>query len=308
MDVRLLDLDGGLADQAALAAYRPAAFNLRPWGPKIRLACRFGRYRAFERALADRLGGPTDAAPRATLYGSGDFHHVSLALLRRQPRPFNLLVVDNHPDWMRRVPVMHCGTWVWHAARLPLLHTIYHVGGEVDFDNYYRWLAPWPLLRAGKIRVFPAVRRLTRGAWAHVGNEPVRPERGEPTTAERVARLLAPHRADLAAWPLYVSVDKDVMTAADAVVNWDSGFLTLNEVLLLLHAFREAADDQLAGFDTTGDRSVVEVAGAFRRFLHATEHPSLSADPAAGQKNGAVNAALLAAVGVAADAPARQAG
>src|SRR5205823_6657374 len=109
-----------------------------------------------------------------TFCGSGDFHHVSLALVRRLAGPFNLLVVDNHPDWMRGIPLLHCGTWLYHAARLPQLRRVFHAGGDVDFDNYYRWLAPWPLLRADKVRVFPARRPFRRGPWARVANEPLR--------------------------------------------------------------------------------------------------------------------------------------
>src|SRR5262249_33304584 len=142
----------------------------------IRLACSFRRFRLFEKALAELFGTETDTRPALTLCGSGDFHHVGLALLRRQTRPFNLLVLDNHPDWMRGVPFLHCGTWLYHAAQLPLVRHIFHVGGDVDFDNYYRWMAPWHLLRSGKITVLPAVRRFRRGPWAQIANEPLRPD------------------------------------------------------------------------------------------------------------------------------------
>ncbi len=293
MDVRILDLDGGPAQQESLARFRPETLDLKQWGPRLRLACRFARFRAFERELAEQLGSSTDASPCATLYGSGDFHHVSLALVRRLREPFNLLIIDNHPDWMHSVPVLHCGTWVWHAARLPLLQTVYHVGGEVDFDNYYRWLAPWSLLRSGKVRVFPAIRRFTRGAWSAVPNDCLRIRPEEPCAAERIAGLLAPHCADLASRPLYISVDKDVMPAAEAVVNWDSGYLSLEEVQSVVAVFQNAAGGRLAGFDTTGDRSPVRVQGWLRNFLHLTEHPALPVEPTASVRNGAVNAALL---------------
>src|SRR5207245_2357963 len=122
-------------------------------------------------ALAGALGVAHDAAPSLTFVGSGDFHHVSLALVRRQPGPINLLVLDNHPDWMRGVPVLHCGTWLSHAVRLPQVRTVFHVGGEVDFDNAYSWLAPWPELRSGKIVVLPAVRRFRGARWGRVRHQ-----------------------------------------------------------------------------------------------------------------------------------------
>ena len=243
--------------------------------------------------LADRLGGGTDPEPVVTFVGSGDFHHVSLALLRRLTRPFNLLVIDKHPDWMRGVPLLHCGTWLNHAARLPLVRHVFHVGGDLDFDNAYRWLAPWGLLRERRVTVFPARQRFRRGRWANLNHEPLRADPHTPVSGERMEQLLAPHRDELARWPLYVSLDKDVMRADEAVVNWDSGDLALGEVAAVLAGFREAAAD-LAGMDMVGDWSPVEVRGAFRRLLHWLEHPALTVHTdQARQVNEHVNLALL---------------
>src|SRR5215470_5731642 len=175
MEIRILDLDGSLTEQHdLLARHRPTVGSTREWGPAIRLACGFGRFRHFEQHLRDVLGGATDDRPAVTLYGSGDFHHVSLALLRRLRTPVNLLVLDNHPDWMRGLPFLHCGTWLYHAARLPQVQRIFHVGGDVDFDNAFRWMAPWPQLQSGKITVFPAVRRFERGPWRRIPHTPLR--------------------------------------------------------------------------------------------------------------------------------------
>ena len=300
MHVRILDFDGSVSAQTNLVRDTDAAVcSARDWGPGIRLACGFSRYRGLERALADRLGSTDDAAPAVTFLGSGDFHHVSLALLRRLTRPFNLLILDKHPDWMRRVPLMHCGTWVNHAARLPLARRVFHVGGDLDFDNAYRWLAPWDLLNQGRITVLPAVRRYQRGRWASLKHEPLRSEPDVALTFDRLEELLTPYRTDLARWPLYVSVDKDVLRPADAVVNWDSGYLELSEATAVLQAFRRAAGDDLAGIDLVGDWSPVVVQGILRRLLHWTEHPSLKVDADdARWRNEQTNLALLAAVGV----------
>ncbi len=294
MNLRILDLDGSLIAQRGLLRLHPRTCDVYGWGPRIRLACGFGRFDRFEQALADRLGGPVDNGPWMTFYGSGDFHHVSLALLRRQTRPLNLLVLDNHPDWMRGLPFLHCGTWLYHALQLPQVCRVFHVGGDVDFDNAYRWLAPWPELREGRIQVFPAVRRFHRGAWQKIEHWPLRQDADTPLTAERLEELLRPYRRQLARWPLYISLDKDVMTPADAVVNWDSGHLRLSEVADILKGFVAAADGNLIGMDVVGDWSPVCVQGTFRRLFHWTEHPSLAVDPAdAGRRNEATNLTLL---------------
>jgi hypothetical protein len=298
MDVRILDLDGSLTVQRGLRSYRPVLHAAGDWGPRIRLACSFARFRRFERALAERLGTAADDTPWLTLYGSGDFHHVSLALVRRLIQPFNLLVIDNHPDWMTRLPFLHCGTWLYHASRLPLVRNVFHLGGDVDFDNSFRWLAPWRLLRSGRIAVFPAVRRYRAGAWDRVPHEPLRPAPDERLTHGRLATLLEQHREELERWPLYVSLDKDVMQTADAAVNWDSGHLDVEEVQTILDVFRDWSRDQLAGMDIVGDWSPVRLQGLFREVFHLTEHPDLSVTAGeARRRNERTNQMLLAAVG-----------
>ena len=278
MDVRILDLDGALTPQTDLVRGRRVVDGLRPWAPLIRIACGFGRFRRFEQALADRLGGASDEAPHLTFYGSGDFHHVSLALVRRLREPFNLLVLDNHPDWMCGVPFLHCGTWLRHASLLPMVRRIFHVGGDVDFDNSYRWMAPWRQLHEGRICVIPGWRRFRRGGWSRIDHEPLRPAPDALSVRSRVEKLLRPHLDELARRPLYISLDKDVMAPAESVVNWDSGRLTMPEVGFVLDAFTAAAGGRLAGMDVVGDWSPVELRGWFRWMFHLTMHPPLAVD------------------------------
>jgi hypothetical protein len=300
MHVRILDLDGSVSAQTNLVRHTRAFVRpARDWGPLIRLGCLTSRFNAFERDLADRFGCADDSDPACTFIGSGDFHHVSLALLRRLTQPFNLLVLDKHPDWMRRIPLMHCGTWLNHAARLPLARRVFHVGGDLDFDNPWRWLAPWDLLASKRITVLPAVRRFHRGRWIGVAHQSLRPDLDCNVTRDRLEELLTPYRDDLANYPLYISVDKDVLQVADGVVNWDSGHLELSEATAVLEAFCAAAGHNLAGMDLVGDWSPVTVQGLFRRMLHWTEHPVLNVDADhACYRNEQTNLQLLAAAGI----------
>lgn len=294
MKLRILDLDGSVTAQPGLQRLRPPVHAAQDWGARIRLACTFARFWEFQRRL-ETLFGPVDDTPPLTLYGSGDFHHVTLALLRRLTTPFNLLVLDKHPDWVRRVPVLHCGTWLAHALQLPGLRRVFHVGGDLDFDNAYRWLAPWGELRSGRIVVLPAVRRFKRGAWAAVPHETLRAEPATPATPERLDELLAPYRADLSGAPLYITVDKDVLNPDTAVVNWDSGELTSAEARAVVEAFTAAARGRLAGVDLVGDWSPVRVDGWFRKLLHWTEHEPRPVDAAdAARRNEATNLGLIA--------------
>jgi hypothetical protein len=297
MHVRILDLDGSVAAQRDLV-WRSYArvVSLQDWGPRIRMGSSFATYRRFETACASRCLDQADE-PVLTFYGSGDFHHVTLGLLRRLQQPFNLLVLDKHPDWMRGIPVMHCGTWINHALRLPNIRRVFHLGGHLDFDNAFRWLAPWRVLRSGALTVLPAVRPFTRGRWRDVPNQPLRQAVDEAVTAARLEKLLADSRTDLAKYPLYISLDKDVMRADDAIVNWDSGHLQLSEVQCILNWFFSACCGRLVGMDILGDWSPVRMRGLMRRVLHWTEHPALKVDPAqAAQLNGAINLRLVETV------------
>src|ERR1043165_4147411 len=174
MRIRVIDLDGSIpAQDRLLRTFRPDVYDLRRWGPKIRLACRWERFYRFERQL-DRFLGSADSEPMVSFVGSGDFHHVTLAFLRRLRQPCNLLVLDKHPDWMRGMPFLHCGTWLHHAARLPNVRRVFHLGGPTDFDNDFRCLAPPQWIHSGKIVPIPAVRSFGKGFWRHLPQKPLR--------------------------------------------------------------------------------------------------------------------------------------
>ena len=291
--LRVLDLDGSLAAQTGFLPCADADWvPAREWGPQIRLACRFAAFDRFEKWLSDSL---PPIGSDITLYGSGDFHHVTLALLRRIPGSFNLLVLDKHPDWMRGIPFLHCGTWLRHALRLPGLRRVFLCGGESDFDNSYRWLAPWTELCSGRVIVFPAQRRFIRGGWARVPCQPLISEGVAPEEMLRIA--LAPFHQELARHRLYVSIDKDVLTAEDAAVNWDSGLLRLPEAVAVVETFLAAAGADFVGADLLGDWSPVRLAHWLNRLCNRLDHPSPAHEAAAAaQRNATANLAFLRAL------------
>lgn len=291
--VRVLDLDGSLAAQAGLFPVGgPGWIPARDWGPRVRLACPFATFRRFRAWLDEAL---PDDGPAVTLYGSGDFHHVTLALLGRLRGPFHLLVVDGHPDWMRGIPFLHCGTWLRHALRLPGLRRVFHCGGEADFENGYRHLAPWHAIRSGRVVVFPSRRRFARGRWSRLDVRPLLADAASP--AEVLRDALRPFRDELGAIPLYASIDKDVLVADDAAVNWDSGHLRLSDAASVVATFVDAAGGRLAGADLLGDWSPIRLGHPLNRLCDRIDHPSPSHDPvAAAARNLLANAALLRAL------------
>lgn len=277
MNLQVLNFDDALLRQRPfLDAHDPNIIDFRDWGPQIRMGCSFPRFRRFEEELDAALGN--DPAPALTMLGSGDFHHVTLALLRRLPEPFVLLILDNHPDWMAGVPFLHCGTWLRHALKMPTLERVIHLGGNADFDNAFRFVAPKNRLRDRTILITPGEHSLLRGFWKGVPNEPLIDHSPAQMTGSRLEALLVELAPLLNQKNIYVSFDKDVLTADDAVVNWDSGKLRLPHALEILDGIFESCDARLVGMDVCGDWSPVVTQGAFRRCLHWLEHPRLSID------------------------------
>jgi hypothetical protein len=278
MRVRVFDLDGSItSQQRLLRTFRPDVFDLQRWGPSLRLACRWGRFHRFERWLDRAVGRHDNREAQLTFLGSGDFHHLTLALLRRLNHPVNLLVLDKHAGWNRGLPFLHCGNWLRHAAQLPNVKRIFHVGGE-NFDDNQRWLAPKQLLQDDKIVVWPARRRFHRGFWRSIAHQPVRSHADTLIHAEHIEEILWPHLEQLQRWPLFVSLDKDVLWMPESVTNWDSGCLELNEIQDLLDFFLKAAGNELVGMDVVGDWSAVRTQGLLRSFLNWSERSSSSHD------------------------------
>lgn len=303
MNLQILNFDDAVLRQRQfLNAFDPDVIDFRDWGPKIRLGCSFPQFRRFEEELHTTLSD--DPAPVATMLGSGDFHHVTLALLRRLREPFVLLILDNHPDWMGGFPFLHCGTWLNHALKMPGLQRVIHLGGNVDFENAYRFVAPKNQLRDRRILIAPGQNSLHRGFWKGLPNEPLVDHSPTEMTGSRLEALLAEMTPLLSQQNVYVSIDKDVLVADDAVVNWDSGNLRLPHALEILSGLFESCAARLVGLDICGDWSPVVTQGLFRRCLHLVEHPRLAIDPATADRiNDETNVALMQTLCRAMDMP-----
>lgn len=82
-----------------ITQYAPEMVDLATFGPPLRIDCSFAQFWAFENEFARKTGKKSDDVienePLVTFYGSNDFHHLTLALVRRFRQPFN--IVQRHP-------------------------------------------------------------------------------------------------------------------------------------------------------------------------------------------------------------------
>ena len=184
--------------------------------------------------------------PPFVLYGSGDFHHVTAALVAKSAVA-TVIVFDNHPDWDIRPPHWACGGWVNRGLELPRVRRI-SVWGCGNFE------LNWPMRIFGDRRAdvygwrerYPKRGRMTRDNWRSLFREFAKSIQGS----------------------VYVSVDMDCLQ--DAVTNWESGLFTAEDVAWAIRQL----PDVIAG-DICGAYSAPVYARRRQRFAAEWDHPEL---------------------------------
>lgn len=152
---------------------------------------------------------------------SGDYHYVSLFFLERIRQPFTLLLLDHHSDCMESAfggGLLTCGSWVLQALQtLPQLKRVVMIG-PADEDGTGQWL-----------------RRQERVIWV---------------TEEEFPKESVFLMQQLKEYPVYLSLDKDVLSAKEAVTDWSQGSMQLTDIA----AFLQEVKPTLLGADICGEQ------------------------------------------------------
>lgn len=266
----------------------------RDLGPALRLWSRTATLAELKRRIAACL--PSRGEAEVVFAGSGDFHHVTPLLLERAAAeaggPVTVIHFDNHPDWVRTAPGLHCGSWVGRAARLEGVARVITVGVcSPDIGRAKASQGDLALIAEDRLDLF---------AWTAPdgGDEVVLAGRAWPTIAALgEAAFLDRLEAAVPSRAVYVTIDKDVLRAEDAVTNWDQGRASLDFVMAAIRRLAETR--RVVGADVVGDWSTpVYGGGAGARLLKRGEamldQPWSRPEPAeASVVNEAVNLRLL---------------
>lgn len=268
---------------------RRVVIPLPRWRERLRFACSARALRSFGRSLEAML--PADAGTVFT--GSGDFHHLSLPLIQRvsaQRGPLEVVVFDNHPDNMRFPFGVHCGSWVRRVAALPGVTHVHVVGiTSTDIGPAHAWENQlWPLL-SGRLTYWSVGASV---AWARpLGlRRAFRNFDDTGSMLEAFGRRIARSQV-----PVYLSIDKDVLSAEDARTNWDQGCMRETELSAAIERLR----GRIVGSDITGEVSQARYSQWWKRMLSALDQqpPVPAAQLAAWQaQQHAVNQRLLAVI------------
>lgn len=254
---RVLDLDGSVAGRVVADVVPLLALQDR-----FRFGCSLGDLRWLAGSLDAALG----PSPGVVFLGSGDFHHLSLLLIERAARAgaLEVVVLDNHPDNMRWPGGIHCGSWVRHVVSLAAV-THVHVLGITSPDisasrlwqNYLL-----PLLR-GKLTYWSVGRPAT---WLHrfAGRTAFR---NFDSPDELCDAFCAEQRQRGAGAPVYLSIDKDVLSPTQVTCNWDQGCFEEPHLLRALTALH----GRIVGCDITGEISAHQYRSRWKRWASALD-------------------------------------
>lgn len=278
----ILDFDGTVTDIAA-----------NEWVVDLtdqQEAIRFGCSRQSFRALQNKVMAQLPEAYGCVFMGSGDYHHVTQMLLQQLPQAqdIQLIVCDNHPDNMRYPFGIHCGSWVNWASRLPQVKQIHVIGicsGDIGLKHAWENnLSPfirqklhyWSIgVNANWLSV------IGRGQYSHVF-----------ANADALMQAFLASMSDL---PVYLSIDKDVLSTEVVKTNWDQGQFMDTHLFDLIEACR----GQLIGCDVTGDISEYQYQSLFKRLLSGLDGQneiSMAEVAEWQQAQNALNRRLLAAL------------
>lgn len=232
--------------------------DVRAWGPRLRYIARRPDVEAFYREIASDLGD-------LVLYGSGDFHHLAGALIRRvRATGVTLVSFDNHPDWDVRPPYWSCGGWAARTLRTGRVERVSVWGcGNFELQRPARWFADRAALRAGTFEVH---------AWAERQPASVRRRFDCMTRANWRERFHA-FASGLSGRPVYVTVDLDGLRREEAVTNWENGLFTADDVAWAIATVGDKAS--VVGGDVCGAYSPPSYERAVQRVAGRWDHPKL---------------------------------
>ena len=301
MRLRLLDLDGALDQQAviaqAVACGTMTRIEARDLGKDLRLVASRKAFGDLQNRL--RASFSDGQGPRITFYGSGDFHHVTTALIGLCEGPLTVLHFDNHPDWVTFPKTHNCGAWVNRALELEQVVRVITLGPCSDDLNRPQWqMANLQALEIGRLAVFPFRHAPSKvfGSFApspcydhHDGALHWQCLEGLSVEAmlERITPLIATEK-------VYVTLDKDVLSAPEAATNWDQGHMPLETVCAVIKAVAQRYD--VVGFDICGDWSRPVFADPFRWLLSVTDRNTPTPDAVDLKCNEQSNALLLSLI------------
>lgn len=283
MRIQLLNMDDSLRAQTPFLEYcarrQAVSLDLLELGRKMRMWSGRRSMHEFCRKL-DEARCDNDDEPALTFLGSGDFHHLSAALIGRLSVPVTVIHFDNHPDFIRLSARYHCASWVNRVLSMQHVRRVVTVGPCTDLAMPQLERGNLDALSSGRLELYP-YRHVPSSVLGRFGAGPSYRQQGRRIHwrnlhTENWNAFWTGLLDRLPTQDVYVTIDKDVLVSQDAETNWDQGEMTLKQLLTALEMI--AGMKRIVGVDVVGDYAPMTGNLSLRRFMAWLDHPGTCVD------------------------------
>lgn len=257
-------------DQSVGEINNAKKIDVTKWQDTVRFGCSEKKFRQFrdilQHTLTENYG--------TVLMGSGDYHHISLLLIERLAQqysadnPIEVVIFDNHPDNMRYLFGIHCGSWVSYVTRLPFVSHVHVLGiTSHDIGITHFWENRWKPLFHKKLTYWSLNVNVSWAEKIGLGHA----FRHFASPDDLIANFLSEQYHSTQ--PVYLSIDKDVLSEEVIHTNWDQGQLQTYHLLDTITSIKS----RIIGSDITGELSIWQSSNWFKRFLSSLDkQPAIS--------------------------------
>lgn len=257
-------------DQSVGEINNAKKIDVTKWQDTIRFGCSEKKFRQFRDILQHTLTENYSTV----LMGSGDYHHISLLLIERLAQqysadnPIEVVIFDNHPDNMRYLFGIHCGSWVSYVTRLPFVSHVHVLGiTSHDIGITHFWENRWKPLFHKKLTYWSLNVNVSWAEKIGLGHA----FRHFASPDDLIANFLSEQYHSTQ--PVYLSIDKDVLSEEVIHTNWDQGQLQTYHLLDTITSIKS----RIIGSDITGELSIWQSSNWFKRFLSSLDkQPAIS--------------------------------
>lgn len=296
--IRILDFDASILAQANLVnRYTKPPYSAQIIDFKdIASSCRYLATKRTLNKISERLKNSSHNA--ITLYGSGDFHHISSLLVSRYTNPVGVIVFDHHPDWDRFSPYISCGSWVTEISKIKNIEKIILLGpSSEDLSTGGLAGAYFKSVENGRLEIFPYEKTPSKAYFHYIeDNASFTVKRNVfgstvywTNLKEKGVNFIKQLLRRIPVKDVYVSIDKDCLSNSYALTNWESGLLSIDWLLNALLIIKE--EKNIVGMDITGEYSPIIIKNPIKRFISSLDHPKQTAEMIAPSKIVSINEA-----------------
>lgn len=153
---------------------------------------------------------------------NGNYHYVSSIYLSQVKEPFSLVVLDHHPDMQRPMfDILSCGGWIVDVLdNNEFVRDVHVIGADKKLIDEI------PDADKAKVRFYDIEDVF--------GKEP-----------DGSIKVSLPDSS----FPIYLSIDKDVIKKDELVTNWDQGEAEAMQVLELVRTLKDRSDGTGSGLN-----------------------------------------------------------